>query len=388
MDILRSLRAVSEASGDGVVDWDRAAAAAKASTDPGSLALTAAEREGYAADVRDARTRLGEVAGIAFDVPDAIEVQNRHHWIDASVDTFRNVMAPIEAAATGQAGVGSDPGEPVGDDDWGTEGGDWTTQGPLDRLPDPFGGAGGSGGPGGVGGSQRPAGSGNPVAAFSRDVSRVANTGTMAFALGFLARNVLGQYDPLLLADEPDAEHGLYFVHPNIVRVAASLDVDYPRFRRWIAFHEVTHAAEFGAAPWLPEYLESRVERGVEGLTTEELTLGGLDTAAFSELQAAMTAVEGYAEVLMDRAFDGEYADLRRKLDERRGGGGPVRQLAQRLLGLGMKRRQYEQGAAFFRHVADARDIEAAGAVWERPENLPTTAELDDPEAWLGRVDP
>jgi uncharacterized protein (DUF2342 family) len=367
MDILRSLRAVSEASGTGVVDWDRAAAAAKASTDPGSLALTAGEREGYAADVRDARARLGEVAGIAFDVPDAIEVQNRHHWIDASVDTFRNVMAPIEAAASGQTGAGGDPGET------GT-GADWTTEGPLDRVPDPF--AGGPGGPGG------------PVAAFSRDVSRIANTGTMAFALGFLARNVLGQYDPLLLADEPDAEHGLYFVHPNIVAVAASLDVDYPRFRRWIAFHEVTHAAEFGAAPWLPEYLESRVERGVEGLTAEELTLGGLDTEAFGELQAAMTAVEGYAEVLMDRAFDDEYADLRRKLDERRGGGGPIRQLAQRLLGLGMKRRQYERGAAFFRHVADARGIEAAGVVWERPENLPTRTELDDPEAWLVRVDP
>ena len=369
MDILRSLRAVSEASGTDVVDWDRASAAAKASTDPGSLALTPGEREGYAADVRDARARLGEVAGIAFDVPDAIEVQNRHHWIDASVDTFRNVMAPIEAAASGQAGVGGAPDEPAG--------GGWTTEGPLDRIPEPFG--------GGVGSPGAPDG---PVAAFSRDVSRVANTGTMAFALGFLARNVLGQYDPLLLADEPDAEHGLYFVHPNIVRVAASLDVDYPRFRRWIAFHEVTHAAEFGAAPWLPEYLESRVERGVEGLTAEELTLGGLDTAAFGELQAAMTAVEGYAEVLMDRAFDGEYADLRRKLDERRGGGGPVRQLAQRLLGLGMKRRQYERGAAFFRHVADARGIEAAGAVWERSENLPTRDEIDDPEAWLVRVDP
>ena len=347
MDILRSLRAVSEASGTGVVDWDRAAAAAKASTDPGALALTAGEREGYAADVRDARTRLSEVAGIAFDVPDAIEVQNRHHWIDASVDTFRNVMAPIEAAATGRAGTG--------------------------------------GGPDGLGAL---AGLDDPAAAFSRDVSRIANTGTMAFALGFLARNVLGQYDPLLLADEPDAEHGLYFVHPNIVAVAASLDVDYPRFRRWIAFHEVTHAAEFGAAPWLPEYLESRVERGVEGLTAGELTIGGFDSAAFGELQAAMTAVEGYAEVLMDRAFDGEYADLRRKLDERRGGGGPVRQLAQRLLGLGMKRRQYERGAAFFRHVADARGIEAAGAVWERSENLPTGSELDDPEAWLTRVDP
>jgi putative hydrolase len=392
MGIFRSLRAVSEASGTGVVDWDRAAAAAKASTDPGSLALAADEREGYATDVRDARSRLAEVAGIAFDVPDAIEVQNRHHWIDASVDTFRNVMAPIEAAATGQAGPGGESGEP------GIEGDDWTTQGPLDRIPDPFGGeSGGPGGPDGRGGPGGPDGRGgpgglgapaNPLAAFSRDVSRVANTGTMAFALGFLSRNVLGQYDPLLLADEPDAEHGLYFVHPNIVRVAASLDVDYPRFRRWIAFHEVTHAAEFGAAPWLPEYLESRVERGVEGLTADEVTLGGLDTAAFGELRAAMTAVEGYAEVLMDRAFDGEYADLRRKLDERRGGGGPVRRLAQRLLGLGMKRRQYERGAAFFRHVADARGIEAAGAVWERPENLPTTDEIDDPEAWLVRVDP
>jgi len=54
-----------------------------------------------------------------------------------------------------------------------------------------------------------------------------------------------------------------------------------------------------------------------------------------------MTAVEGYAEVLMDRAFDGEYADLRRKLDERRGGGGPVQPARAGCSGLGLKRRQY-----------------------------------------------
>ena len=343
MDILRSVRAVAEADGPGVVDWDRAAAAAKGATDPGSIALTDAERAGYAADVRDARSRLTEVAGIEFDVPDTVEVQNRHHWIDASVGTFRRVMDPIEAAA-------ADPGGPDGTFD----------ATPAKRGP-----------------------------AFAQDVSRVANTGSMAFALGFLSRNVLGQYDPLLLADEPDADHGLYFVHPNIVAVASALDVDYPRFRRWIAFHEVTHAAEFGAAPWLPEYLESRVERGVEGMVGGEGGVSrGLDPDAFAELQAAMTAVEGYAEVLMDRAFDGEYADLRAKLDERRGGGGPVRRLAQRLLGLGLKRRQYERGAAFFRHVADERGIEAAGAVWERAENLPTGDELDDPDAWIARVDP
>ena len=319
MDLLRSIRAVSEASGTGVIDWAKAGEAAKASTDPGSLDLTPAERRGYAADVRDARARLRVVAGVEFDVPDTIEVQNRHHWIDANLATFRNVMGPVEAATNA-------------------------------RLP---------------------------------DLSQVANTGSMAFTLGFLARNVLGQYDPLLLADDADADHGLYFVHPNVVAVAAELDVAYPRFRRWIAFHEVTHAAEFGAAPWLSGYLESRVERGVD-----ELVAGGLDRTAFSELQTAMTAVEGYAELLMDRAFDDEYADLRRKLDERRGGGGPVRQIASRLLGLGLKRQQYERGATFFERVADERGVAAASVVWERPEYLPTSGEIDDPTAWIRRVDP
>ncbi len=319
MNVLRSLRAVSEASGSGVIDWEKAAEAAKASTEPGSLDLSPGDREGYATDVRDARSRVRAVAGVDFEVPATVEIQNRHHWVDANLDSFRNVMRPIETTAS---------------------------------LPLP-------------------------------ELSRVANTGSLAFTLGFLARNVLGQYDPLLLADEPDTDHGLYFVHPNIVAAATELEVDYPRFRRWIAFHEVSHAAEFGAAPWLPTYLEARLEEGLRGLSS-----GGFDREALAELQLAMTAVEGYAELLMDRAFDAEYADLRRKLDERRSGGSPVQRLARRLLGLGMKRRQYERGAAFFERVADERGIEAASAVWDRPENLPTRAELDHPETWLVRIDP
>jgi uncharacterized protein (DUF2342 family) len=57
-----------------------------------------------------------------------------------------------------------------------------------------------------------------------------------------------------------------------------------------------------------------------------------------------------------------------------------------RFLGLGMKRQQYERGKAFFDHVADARDVEAAAAVWRSPSHLPTAAELDDPDRWLARV--
>jgi uncharacterized protein (DUF2342 family) len=317
VSLYRSVRAIAESSGDGPIDWRAVAEAAKAATDPGSLDLSAAEQEGYAADVRDARARVREVSGAEFDVPGTIEVQNRHHWIDANVDTFRRVMAPVE-----EHGPAVMPG-----------------------------------------------------------VARTINTGTMSLMLSVLAKNVLGQYDPLLLADGD--EHALYFVQPNIERIARDLDVDYERFRRWIAFHEVTHAAEFGAAPWLSDHLESRMEDGIEALAH-----GKLDREAFRELDAAMTAVEGYAELLMDGAFDDEYEDLREKMEARRRGGDPLSRLVRRLLGLGLKRRQYERGKAFFETVAADRGIEGASKVWDRPENLPSDDEIEYPAKWLARVDP
>ncbi|QLC32687.1 zinc-dependent metalloprotease [Halarchaeum sp. CBA1220] len=313
MNLLDSARAVAGASGSEAVDWSAVATAAKGATDPGALDLTRREREGYAADVRAARSRIRDVSGLGFDVPETVEIQNRHHWIDANVSTFRRAFEPLEQG-------GALPG-----------------------------------------------------------VARTVNTATTAGTLAFVARRVLGQYDPLLLADADD--HRLYFVHPNIASAAESLDADFERFRRWIAFHEVTHAAEFGAAPWLSDHLESGLREGVAALSE-----GTLQREAFGELMTTMTAVEGYAELLMDRAFDEDYDDLRRKLDERRDEDGPLGGLVRRLLGFHLKREQYERGREFFEAVADARGVEGAGAVWHSPETLPSDAELDDPAMWLARI--
>jgi len=314
VSILESVGAIAGASGEGTIDWTAATEAATAATDPGSLDLDPGEREGYAEDVRAAREAVRSAAGIDFDVPGTIEIQNRHHWIEANVDTFRTVMEPL-----------------------------------ADRR-----------------------------VAFP-GFTRRANTATMATMLAFLGRNVLGQYDPLLLAG---GDPKLYFVRPNVRKIADSLDVEYDRFRRWIVVHEVTHAAEFGAAPWLADYLETRMREAIDRMAE-----GGFDRAAFGEIDLAMTAVEGYAESVMDRAFEAEYDDLRAKIDARRSGRGPIAKLLRRLLGLGMKRRQYERGKAFFDAVIDARGIEGASAVWDAPGNLPREAEIEDPELWLSRIE-
>lgn len=215
------------------------------------------------------------------------------------------------------------------------------------------------------------------------EVSRVVNTGSMAAALAFLGNNVLGQYDPLLLTDGDD--HELYVVHPNVVETATELDVEVERFRRWIIFHEVAHAAEFGAAPWLAGYLEDRVQSSVSSIQDGTLRMVQSNTH-LAELDLAMTAVEGYAELLMDRAFDREYADLRAKLEARRRGGGPITKILQRLFGIGLKRRQYERGSVFFEHIVESRGMTGAAVVWDRPENLPTDEELEDPDRWIARV--
>ena len=314
MSLYRSVRAVTGASGDGHVDWEAVIEAAKAATDPGSARVSPAEKRAYADDVRDARDRVRTVTTLNFDLPPRVEIQNRHHWLDANVETFERVMAPLSES--------------------------------VDHIP---------------------------------GVARVVNTGTMAFTLSFLAEHVLGQYDPLLLAD--GEEHALYFVRPNIMHVADALEVPYPRFRRWIAFHEVTHAAEFGAAPWLSTHLETAMQESIENLTS-----GTIDRDSLGELDTTMTAVEGYAELVMDRAFDDEYADLRRKIENRRKGRNPVEKLVRRLLGLSVKRRQYERGKAFFDHVADEQGMAFAARTWERPEMLPSNEELDSPDDWIRRV--
>jgi uncharacterized protein (DUF2342 family) len=313
VSLFRAVRAVADAGGDGAIDWNAVGTAARAATDPGELTLSAAERRGYADDVADARDGIREASGVDFDLPESVQVQNRHHWIDANVATFERLLSPIEEKAS-----------------------------------------------------------------LSPSLARSANTGSMAVTLGFLANHVLGQYDPLLLGE---GDHELYFVHPNIERIADVLAVDRDRFRRWIAFHEVAHAAEFGAAPWL----DAHIEGAVQG-TVSKLADGRFDRSALQDLNVTMTAVEGYAELLMDRAFDEEYEDLREKLDARRRNVDPLSRLLRRLLGFGLKRKQYERGKAFFDEVADARGIAGAAVVWADPDNLPTDEELDDPAMWLARV--
>jgi coenzyme F420 biosynthesis associated uncharacterized protein len=230
-----------------------------------------------------------------------------------------------------------------------------------------------------------------------------------------MSQRVLGQFELSLI--QPDAPTRLLFVAPNLSKAVDELGADREAFVEWIALHELTHVVQFTGVPWLREHLggllrayldtvDIQIKAGAAGglpalpniqELVDRFRDGGLmaliqtreQRELMDRLQPAMAVIEGYSEHVMDAlgvTLVPGYEDLREAMDRRRRSRSAPERLLQKLLGLDMKLRQYEQGKRFCDAVADEAGIEALNAVWRSPEDLPTAAELDDPPAWLRRT--
>jgi coenzyme F420 biosynthesis associated uncharacterized protein len=235
---------------------------------------------------------------------------------------------------------------------------------------------------------------------------------------GFLAvasSRVLGQYDPFFTS--PNGHPGrVMLVAPNVLRFERELGADPRDFHLWVALHELTHATQFAAAPWLADYLRESAQRLVtaddEGSTVDRLVhaaravpdlfsedgeatadvLGLLSPAQsqiVAELTATMSLLEGHADVIMDAVGPRvvkTIEQIRPRFDARRVARGRLERAMRRVAGLEAKTAQYVQGAEFVRGVLAEVGHEGFQRVWDGPESLPTPEELDHPAAWCARV--
>ena len=224
--------------------------------------------------------------------------------------------------------------------------------------------------------------------------------------LGFLAGKVLGQFDPFF-----GATGRLLLVAPNIVHVERELNALPQDFRLWVCLHEETHRVQFTAVPWMRDHLFGEMQRIAETIepqrllddgfkrVTEALKGGGgslIDAIGTPEqkeivdrVTGVMSLLEGHADVVMDGVGPTvipSVSEIRRSFDQRRKGVGALDRILRRLLGLDAKMAQYRNGAAFVRGVVGKVGMHEFNAVWDRPENLPTKAEIADPAAWVSRV--
>ena len=238
-----------------------------------------------------------------------------------------------------------------------------------------------------------------------------AETGAL---LGFLSRRVLGQYE-LVLPTGDDADT-IAFVGANILAMERTHQLRPSEFRMWIALHEAAHRAQFVGVPWLRGHFLSLVERMVSAaqptrigraralldraLSARRTGAGFLDerglmglfatpeqSEVLDEIQGLMCLLEGHGHVVMDRIGARLLMSQERMaalLKARRAD--PRTAAFFRLTGLEMKVRQYELGERFVLAVEREAGWHALDRAWSGPANLPTAAEIEDPQTWLTRT--
>ncbi len=221
----------------------------------------------------------------------------------------------------------------------------------------------------------------------------------VALMLEFLSRRVLGQFDPQLLGREP-VRPALYLVEPNVEGWERQARLPGDDLRRWLILHEMTHAWQFAAHPWLRDHLDRQVQelvaiatrsgssRGVERLRA--LTVGvPSQWELVRRLQATMSLVEGHGNLVMNLvgrrllpSFERLETAYRARSRER----GMLEQLVLRVTGLEMKMEQYRVGERFALAIHDRYGMDALNRAWEGPDALPRPEELNDPDRWYRRA--
>ena len=233
--------------------------------------------------------------------------------------------------------------------------------------------------------------------------------------VGYMSQRVLGQFELSLI--QPEAPTRLLFVGPNLRKAIVDLEAEREPFIDWIVLHELTHVVQFTGVPWLRDHLGGLLRAYLDSVDVQIMAgaAGGLPTMPnvnelverfregglmaliqtreqrdlMDRLQPVMAVIEGYSEHVMD-ALGAElvpgYEQLRESMERRRRSRSAPERLLQKLLGLDMKMRQYEQGKQFCDAVVDEVGIGGLNAVWRSPDDMPTPAELDDPAAWIART--
>ena len=345
------------------VNWElaRQVGVALASFDESPADATAQQE--LEAITRAAAVEAEEFSGLVAGSVADVQTVTRAQWVEANVETFRSVMNPLAQKLSGGG-----------------------------AMPLPV-----------------------PATQILSQVSGVFMGLQTGFVLGYMGKHVIGQYELALPAPSPPR---LLYVTSNLEQMERDWSLDPKQFRYWIALHEITHHLEF-SRPWVDPYFRAQLQtlidsldfdptrmqtafEGLEMLDPERMAeaLGDPDRLikaawtplsgdAMARLQAFMTLAEGYATFVMDAVgakLLSEHARLKEAMERRRQSVSPGDALLERLLGLELKRRQYEDGVKFCRYVAGMHDVESLNKAWEGPESLPTLEELADPDAWIARV--
>lgn len=264
------------------------------------------------------------------------------------------------------------------------------------------------GGMGGVGGMAGFGGLGEMM----RRVGGMMIGGQAGAAVGALAEEIISSSDIGL----PIGPEGTAALLPaGVAAFGAGLSVPDDEVRLFVALREAAHHRLFSHVPWLRARLLGAVEDYARGIQVDAAALRDAmpqidpsnpealnealsgaalfqpeDTpeqkAALARLETLLALVEGWvstvvAEAAKNRLPQGDA--LAEAIRRRRATGGPAERTFATLVGLELRPRRLREAAAIWRGLTEGRGVTGRDEVWSHPDLLPTSEDLDDPDAFV-----
>ena len=251
------------------------------------------------------------------------------------------------------------------------------------------------------------------LAPMMRQLGGAMLGGQIGTAIGELAGDMSSSTDVGL----PLAPEGTAALLPaGVTAFGEGLSVDISEVRLFLALREAAHHRLFGHVPWLRQHLLGAVEAYAAGITVDvnrlRDTLPELDMnnpeeslraalsgegllrpedtpsqkVALARLETALALVEGWVATVVAAAAESRLvsaAALAEAIRRRRASGGPAERTFATLVGLEMRPRLLREAAVLWSDVTQARGIEGRDALWAHPDLLPTSDDLENPEAFL-----
>ncbi len=232
--------------------------------------------------------------------------------------------------------------------------------------------------------------------------------------VGNLSKEVVSGGDvgiPLM----PDGE--AVILPQNFADFGRDLEIPEDQLALFVATRELAHARLFRHARWLRLHVISQVTdfaRGVHVDTDalEELAArfdpsepeelrraiesGALlpqrseaQTAALTRLENLLATIEGWVDVVTEDALSRlpSAARISEVVRRRRAVGGPAERGLGSLVGLELRPRRMREAASMWRAVTDAVGVAARDALWDYPDLMPTSDDIDDPSALVARLE-
>ena len=256
-----------------------------------------------------------------------------------------------------------------------------------------------------------------PLMAMMTQMGGMAFGQQLGQALGTLSKEVLTSTDIGL----PLGPKGVAVLMPDAIEaLSEGLEQSRSEIMTFLAAREAAHHRLFSHVPWLSGQLLSSVEAYAQGMKIDmsgmEELAQGLDpsaltdpaameklmsqgmfepkatpeqTVALERLETLLALVEGWVQTVVAAALGermpGTVA-LAEMLRRRRATGGPAEQTFATLVGLELRPRKMREAAVLWERLTSAAGIDTRDAVWNHPDLMPSSADLDEPAGFIDRI--